>query len=631
MNRILLIEKQESDLSILLKKSCDRVTVISADTHSFNTDEYDSLCIIGGNTDDGIILNPHLRICVEEFRGLGKPIFCEFVRSISGAYTDTTLHTTHHRLVFDSKVLPIEGLESGAVLDGHENDCIKFAHIPPNSYPILTYHNYVCAHSHIDMSEEEYKNGICAMWKEENLIVCAFRLCNFRRARLAPKCSFEALIKAIVLFLAGEEADVKFDFSICRYEKQTVGKAADVEAAVVRGLDWFVNAKMLNDDGKNGVKEGFSHHINAKNGVQKRALQVRTDCVGEVAGAFMFRGFLAGNATARVISENMFDFIFNCMQVKDGVGKGMLRWTEIAWDICYGDDVARAIIGLLLAQHFGRSVPHFNEICKALDFLADTTSPEGIRVARTSLSKLDQSKLKEITTSGAGLPSAHYNSYYHAALLLAYRAGGDPRYLDIAEKGLRQLMSLYPDTYRETSETEENCRLLFPIAVLYGITKKEEHHAWLCRVSSYLDEHRHECGAVPEWDTGYRASCSRNHTGECALLANNGDSVVDLLYSNNWLPLGYAYAYLVTGEERFYTAWCEIASFLLSCQIHSDDRLLDGAWTRAFDLENWESHGVPHDVGWAPCCIETGWTMGEILMGLQFMEQVERIKLSEKS
>ena len=54
--------------------------------------------------------------------------------------------------------------------------------------------------------------------------------------------------------------------------------------------------------------------------------------------------------------------------------------------------------------------------------------------------------------------------------------------------------------------------------------------------------------------------------------------------------------------------------------------MLDGAWTRAFDLENWESYGVPHDVGWAPCCVETGWTVGEILMGLQFMEQVEKIK-----
>lgn len=81
---------------------------------------------------------------------------------------------------------------------------------------------------------------------------------------------------------------------------------------------------------------------------------------------------------------------------------------------------------------------------------------------------------------------------------------------------------------------------------------------------------------------------------------------------------------VVSPAVSFYKAWCDISSFLLSCQIYSDDMLLDGAWTRAFDIENWESHGVPHDVGWAPCCIETGWTVGEILMGLQFMQQVEK-------
>lgn len=41
-------------------------------------------------------------------------------------------------------------------------------------------------------------------------------------------------------------------------------------------------------------------------------------------------------------------------------------------------------------------------------------------------------------------------------------------------------------------------------------------------------------------------------------------------------------------------------------------------------MNRWETYGVPHDVGWAPCCIETGWTMGEILMGLQFMHIAER-------
>lgn len=623
MNRLLLIGDAESDLGRLLRASFLETTVMSTDTRAFDPNDYEALCILGGSSEAGLTLNPSLRISVEQFRSQGKPMLCEFVLSIASAYRDITRHTTHHRMVFDGRTLSVPGLVTGDVLDGHENDCIKYACRNASAYPILTYHDYVCAHAHIDMNDADYQKGHCAMWREQNLIVCGFRLCNFRRARLAPRRSFEVLIRALVQFLAGEEIAVSFEAPVCQYREQTVKRVQDVSSAVTRGLHWFENAEMLNDRCRGGVKEGFSHHISARSGLQATRLQVRADCTGEVAGAFMLRALLANDAKAYTVANDMFDFIFQYMQVKEGEHRGMIRWTEIAWETCYGDDVARAILGALLCQHVDGKVPHFEEICEALDYLINTTAEDGIRAPRTDICKFNDAMREKLLRPG-WVPRAHYNAYYHAVLLLAYRAGGDKRYLEVAERGLGTLMSLYPDTDRETSETEENCRLLFALAVLYEITGKEEHYGWLCRVMSYLDAHRHACGAVPEWDTGYTACCSRNHTGECALLANNGDPVVDLLYSNNWLPLGYAYAYLATGEKRFYEAWCGIASFLLSCQIHSDDRLLEGAWTRAFDIENWESHGVPHDVGWAPCCIETGWTMGEILMGLQFMEIVEK-------
>ena len=63
--------------------------------------------------------------------------------------------------------------------------------------------------------------------------------------------------------------------------------------------------------------------------------------------------------------------------------------------------------------------------------------------------------------------------------------------------------------------------------------------------------------------------------------------------------------------------------------MHSDDISLHGSWSRGFDVERWEIYGVPHDIGWSPCCVETGWTMGEILMGMQFMKWAEtKLKLN---
>ena len=131
-----------------------------------------------------------------------------------------------------------------------------------------------------------------------------------------------------------------------------------------------------------------------------------------------------------------------------------------------------------------------------------------------------------------------------------------------------------------------------------------------------------------EWDTGHRANRARRENDECSLLADNGDPVADMLYSVNWLPLGFAYAYMVTGDEEIKKRWQKVAGFLLSCQICSRDMTLDGAWARAFDLERREIYGMPHDMSWAPCCVESGWTVAEILMGLQFMGLLEEGKIA---
>ena len=48
---------------------------------------------------------------------------------------------------------------------------------------------------------------------------------------------------------------------------------------------------------------------------------------------------------------------------------------------------------------------------------------------------------------------------------------------------------------------------------------------------------------------------------------------------------------------------------------------VDGIETACFvSVKTAENNGIPYDIGWGPYCIESGWTVGEILMGLQFMQ-----------
>ena len=629
MNKILILSHEACDLSELLLRTCSgAVFVPFSDCADVSADDYDAIAILGGNGQSSFTIPPHLRVKAETMAKAGKPVFCEFVASFNCFYSGDPERMTHHRMVYCN--FGIDTLDEGDVLDGHCNDWIAY-YFAPACTPILTYHDYVCAHDHVDVST--LKNGRNALWLTgENLLVSAFRLCNFRRARLAPEKRWQSVLTYIASFLAGESVTPEFPEPVCTFLRGTKIASADddaLTAAVKLGLNWYSAADMFVDSGRGGVKEGLSHHIHAGSGIQQRVNQVRTDCSGETGGAFLLDWMITGNEESRRIFENIEDFIFTYMQEKGGLHHGMMRWSETAWMTCYQDDAARAILPTLICQNFTESGSrHFADAVDACAYMVNTTGPNGLRVARTDTAGMTEESMASLRTSNSGTSAAHYNGYYHAALILCFRAGGPEEFLRTAEAGLRSIMAIYPENTRETSETEEMCRLIFPLAALYEVTKNPEHLAWLMRVTKDLEKVHHESGGYMEWDTGYRANCSRREAGECALLAENGDPVVDLLYSTNWLPMGFAYAYLATGDELFLEKWKDVAGFLVSCQTHSDDSgmspAVNGSWTRAFDVSRWEIYGVPHDIGWAPCCVETGWTVAEILMGLQFMKIAQR-------
>lgn len=615
MNHILVVTSGESDLLNLLKAHCE-VTVKSPDSSDFSG-EYDALCVLCGDRS----LHPpaRLQLLVEIARSEGKPVFCEQLHSIGMTRSRGAVSTDKQRLVYLDKYFASEGLDNGDLMNAQSNSCIKYAPLGNYKKPILTFQEYICGHYNVDISEEKHNEGIYALWfMDENTLISSIKISNFRKARFAPAKKWQALVSSIAEFLAGESVKLDFEPPVCSFREQTVSCASEATDAVRRGINWIGAANILKNGGNDGAYEGYSNAISAYTGIQGKATNIRTDCTCEIGGALLFDALITKNQDSGRAAKALFDFAFEFMQIKSGEHKGMLRWSEGAWETCFQDDAARAVLPLLLVQHFGIEVPHFEQIVEALDYMVATTGKNGIRAAATDICNFNEGewdRLKNLVPE----PCAHFNAYYHAVLLLAYKTNNKEEYLDCAVRGLAALMDIYPDTRRETSETEECCRMLLPLAILYGVTKDPLHYEWLCRITDALEKFRHESGGYREWDTGYKAACSRNHKGECALLANNGDPVADLLYSNNWLPLGFSYAYMVTGEERFKRLWCSHASFLLSSQMYSEDPVLDGAWTRAFDMDTRETYGMPHDAGWGPHCTESGWTVGEILMGLQFM------------
>ena len=174
--------------------------------------------------------------------------------------------------------------------------------------------------------------------------------------------------------------------------------------------------------------EGPCHSIHPE-GDQDYREPIRNDCTGESAGAFKMYAHLKSNAELRKISENMDSFTYGPMLIKGGLFDGMMRWSSEGWPVCYQDDVARTVLGGLYDCLFLGHDEVFPSICKALDFLVKTTAKDGCRVARTETYSMNEDSFANLTSAEVGCRSAHYNAYYHAALLLAYKYGGNPAYL----------------------------------------------------------------------------------------------------------------------------------------------------------------------------------------------------------
>ena len=611
----LLLSDTHSDFAAALESCGASVARLSLD-EACGTDlsGFDAFAVLAG----GRVLDPRLRAALEAETDKGKRLFTEALNSWGGIYSADPVDTTRSRLI----VTPaagngmIPGLRTGDLLDDGSNGYLRPWYAAPGMRTLLVYREHVPAHRRLaDYKEED--GDAPALWTVgENVMMCAFTLHWYNRARFAPRDAWRSLIGFLAGWLTGGAPAC---FPAPPVSHDTAADLTDDaafearrRAAIDRGVARL--GGFLVDGGSGGIREGLRHNV-APDGTQAAADGIRTDCCGEAAGAFAFYGALYGDGAALRTADRLSDFVFGPMQVRGGAFDGMLRWTDTAWQVCYQDDAARAVLPALYRCLFLGDKSRFPAVCRALDFLVKTTARDGCRVARTDQPKLDETALRQLADAEHGVPSAHYNAYYHAALLFAYLCGGDRRYMDVARRGLETLMALYPDTRREQSETEEMCRLILPLAALYAATGEEKHLAMLRRVTDDLETKKHPFGGYCEWDTGYRATYSRDSRGECSLLTENGDPVADLLYSVNWLPVGFAFAYHATGDRRFRDLWRGVAAFCIRTQAVSDDPALDGLWARAFDMEIGEVYGCPHDIGWAPKCSETGWTNAEILMG----------------
>lgn len=506
-----------------------------------------------------------------------------------------------------------------------------------------------------------------------NVLIAATSLANFRASRLAPQESWRVIWEKICRWLA-EDDDICISafHPLCEpvFSLQDSLPAKAQLKAVQSSLQWFHDARMLlgsehetlyrriagddffgsdswtGGDGSAGVLEGYISQINY-DGRQPTRCWRRADCVAETAGAFALGSRLAFKEHNQLVARNLADWLYGktLMSQGDRANKshpayGLIGWHDRAkygsfnhadgWDIFYGDDNARVVLGSIACAGALGEDRWLVPIIRCILANLRTSGFHGLRKNAIWKSELT-GKGWEYYFSNEELDdewiSPHYQCYLSACYLWLYQQTGDEMLLQHGKEGIRILMEAYPQQWRWTNGLQqERARMLLPLAWLFRITKDPIHQGWLEQMTGDLLAHQVSCGAIREVLAEGNGKYGPPHrhedygTREASLLQRDGDPVADLLYTCNFAFLGLHEAAAATGEALYTNASDQLAEFLLRIQTRSERKELSGLWYRAFDFKRWEVWASDADGAWGAWCVETGWTQAWITMVLSMRE-----------
>ena len=622
-----IITREHNNIIEVLDKNFIEYEILNE--HYRHLNNYEAILVLGGTEEEPLKLEPRQRLLLDNYIASGKKVFIEYMVGIGAYTTDGYVNARYERVANVSQ--EIKGYDENHIIDIHATfRLVPFGEVLENRKVLAS---YTKDHAHSFLYDDMRKDKVpvedyALFFEKDNCLVSSFQLANYRQNRYAPFAKVDALVSWMLSWVL----DKKIDASLLEKPYELNGRDDNLETVVKSSIDWFDKANILINGGKGGVYEGFGTEVYL-DGSQRFAANVRGDCVGEASWLYYLSSRHFDNKDHAIIADNLMQVALKDFTVQEGFHKGFVRWSDAAFESNYGDDVARMIMPILFKNIMGdEDQEQINDLEAILDFHLKTTGKDGLRRGRFEIEEVSADNLEAIQNETDRTTSAHYNAYYHAVLILGYKLIGKEVYLEMGLKGLNNLLSRYPNTKREQSQTQEEARLILPISIAYWVTQDNYYKEMLETVVNDMKKRSHKTGAYLEWDEGYKASM--RHTlgeGECSLLSRNGDSVVDLLYTNNWLPFGFAMAYIATGEKTYKQDLENTVSFLAKIQMKSEIPYLDGVWARGFDPDLMEYFGSPADKGWGPYCIESGWTVSQIASGIllslmleEFTEEINK-------
>jgi hypothetical protein len=422
-------------------------------------------------------------------------------------------------------------------------------------------------------------------------------------------------------------------------ERQALRRSAEwiaVRSRILRhpawpkqALDWALRYNTVREmpdarwplgDGSLGMLEGFSSTIR-RDGSQPMRYGVRNDCLSEVAMLMALSASVEARPQDGRVAANLLDYVFSKSVLAQGrradpasPSYGLVGWALDSPDAYWGDDNARALLGVLAASAVQKDHRWDDAVTRCIVANFRTTGPSGYREACIGDAALQQRGWKSYWQGRYGQYSPHFEAWLWACFFWAYDKTRFEPFLTRSETGLRSLMAAYPDHWQWCLRSGgiERARILLPLAWLVRVQDTPEHRAWLRKVAGDLVALQDSSGAIREviGDGGHGTiSNAAFGTGEASLIQTDGDPVSDSLYTCNFALIGLHEAAAATGDPFYTRAEDKLARFLCRIQVRSEAHPeLDGAWYRAFDFRRWEYWASNADWEWGPWCTETGWT-----------------------
>ncbi len=408
--------------------------------------------------------------------------------------------------------------------------------------------------------------------------------------------------------------------------------------AVKSGIEWYTNANMIVDNGREGSYEAILSVID-ENGIQPVGTVKRGDCIGETAMAFASAGAVLGKENYKTVSFNLLNYYLlhstaaqNEWADSTHGAYGLIPWgiTSYAWYRAnYGDDNAREMMGIMVTSALNKTSEWDTILMRCLLAQLRTTGVSGFRGDRIDLPEFAKNGWEYYFKRDIINLAPHFEAYLWACFLWAYDKTDYPLFLEKAEKAIRITMQNYPEGWSWTNGlAQEKARMILPLAWLVRVNDTPEHRGWLKRLAGDLIALQDSSGAIREelgdLKMGRFPPPQSNEaygTNEASLIGKNGDKVSDLLYTTNFAFLGLHEAAFATGDPDIIAAEDKLARFLCRIQVYSASHPeLHGGWFRAFDFGRYEHWGCNADHGWGAWCIESGWTQGWITTLLALRE-----------